>query len=197
MAIATGRQLGVLLGTLRLWGLWQVDLCHNPNSRNALSAEIATTPIRATPRERKTATTPKSTTRRKVEPRAVVPRSATTPKSTTRPAGALPRRTNAYSRADPESSSGQMRNSRARVLVNRDLRSASLTPCTGGTAWYTLHSVAPPCEKYDRTFVRPCQISVLPGEPRRAAASMRLLSRKRSSIRLSQPGGAVPSPIYD
>ena len=78
VAIAAGRQLGVLLGTLRLWGLWQADLCHNPNSRNALSAEIATTPIRATPWERKTATTPKSTTRRKVELRTVVPRAATT-----------------------------------------------------------------------------------------------------------------------
>ena len=158
--------------------------CHNPNSRNAVGEENCHNPQidNAPVGSGRTLTAPGCHNH---------------PNRQRAPQARPTRRTNAYSRADPESSPGQTRSSRARVLVNRDLCSASLAPCTGGTAWYTLHPVALPCEKYDWAFVRPCQISALPGEPCRAAASMRLLSRKRSSIRLSQPGGAVPSPIYD
>ena len=48
MAIGAERQLGVLLGTLRFWGLWQADSCHNPDLRNAKGTEIATTPFSTT-----------------------------------------------------------------------------------------------------------------------------------------------------
>ena len=44
MAVETERQQGVLLGTLRFWGLWQADPCHNPHPRNAARELIATTP---------------------------------------------------------------------------------------------------------------------------------------------------------
>ena len=48
VAVGAGRQLGVLLGALRFWGSWQGDSCHDPISRNALDAEIATTPFSTT-----------------------------------------------------------------------------------------------------------------------------------------------------
>ena len=48
MAIGAKRQLGVLLALLRLRGLWQPNLCHDPHPRNAPRAGIATTPKPAT-----------------------------------------------------------------------------------------------------------------------------------------------------
>ena len=48
VAIAVERQLGVLLGTLRFWGLWQPRSCHNSRFDNSQAGEIATTPNYAT-----------------------------------------------------------------------------------------------------------------------------------------------------
>ena len=101
MAIEARRQQGVLLGALRLWGLWQADSCHNPNSRNARDAEIATTPDYATDREGRRAWAllgdchdPRSRNARGREPGWSIPPIATTPNYATcregRRAGILP-----------------------------------------------------------------------------------------------------------
>ena len=48
MAVAAGRQLGVLLGMSRNLGLWQGDYCHNPKFVDTTGSRIATTPNLAT-----------------------------------------------------------------------------------------------------------------------------------------------------